>query len=153
MSESFLANCQSLSRFANVVEGVFRACEIKFSKVDEEILHKLLYKLLNPKRSKTLPMPLFRRDEPLIDQILYNRPKATPEGFEFEKEFFKVITLKELPITTETGMFTAEITKGTRVSMLDLIKDFIMVINFYIPNQEEAVRRSKPCGWCCRALR
>jgi conjugal transfer ATP-binding protein TraC len=143
MSESFLANCQSLSRFANVVEGVFRACEIKFSKVDEEILHKLLYKLLNPKRSKTLPMPLFRHDEPLIDQILYNRPKATPEGFEFEKELFKVITLKELPITTETGMFTAEITKGTRFSMLDLIKDFIMVINFYIPNQEEAVRRVK----------
>ena len=27
--------------------------------------------------------------------------------------------------------------------MLDLLKDFIMVINFYIPKQEEAIRRIK----------
>ena len=40
-------------------------------------------------------------------------------------------------------MFSAELTKGTRFSILDLIKDFIMVINFYIPNQEEAVSRIK----------
>ena len=75
----------------------------------------------------------------MIDQILYNYPKAIFEGFEFEGELYRVVSLKELPLSTETGMFSAELTKGTRFSMLDLIKDFIMVINFYIPNQEEAV--------------
>ena len=50
--ENFLSDCQSISRFAGVVEGVFRASQIKFSIVDEVILHELLYKILNPKRSK-----------------------------------------------------------------------------------------------------
>ncbi|MDP2860629.1 MAG: TraC family protein, partial [bacterium] len=143
LAESFLVNCQSVSRFSEVVEGVFKACEIKYKRMDEKALFRLLYRLLNPKRARTLPLPLFREDEPMQDQILYNCPKASPEGFEFEGVMYKVVTLKELPLATETGMFTAEITKGTRFSMLDLMKDFLMVINFYIPNQEEAVRRIK----------
>ena len=138
-----LANYQSINRFADVVEGVFRACEIKYSKLNEEDLHRLLYKLLNPKRAKELPMPIFRENEILEQQLLYNCPKVSGEAFEFEGTYFKVITLKELPLSTETGMFTAELTRGTRFSMLDLLKDFIMVINFYIPKQEEAIRRIK----------
>ena len=143
LSDDFLANCQSMTRFSDVVEGVFRSCEIKYSKFSESDLHQLLYKLLNPKRATSLPIPLFRDNEPLLDQLLYNCPKASNEGFEFEDRFFKVVTLKELPLSTETGMFTAELTRGTRFSMLDLLKDFILVINFYIPKQEEAIRRIK----------
>jgi conjugal transfer ATP-binding protein TraC len=143
ISDSFAMNFQSISRFSEIVEGVFRSCEIKFSKVDEEGLFKLLYKVFNPKRALTLPVPVFRPDEPMIDQILYNYPKAKGEGFEFEGELYRVVSLKELPLSTETGMFSAELMKGTRFSILDLIKDFTMVINFYIPNQEEAVSRIK----------
>lgn len=143
LSDSFLVNCQSMSRFSDAVEGVFRACEIKYSKLKEEDLHRLLYKILNPKRAKALPMPVFRQAELLTDQLLYNCPRVTGEGFEFEGTCFKVVTLKELPLNTETGMFTAELTRGARFSMLDLLKDFIMVINFYIPKQEEAIRRIK----------
>ena len=133
LSDNFLVNCQSVTRFSDVVEGVFKACEIRYSRLNEEELHCLLYKLLNPKRADILPMPVFRENELLIDQLLYNCPKASLEGFEFEDQLFKVVTLKELPLSTETGMFTAELTRGTRFSMLDLLKDFIMVINFYIP--------------------
>jgi len=143
MEEDFLVNCQSMTRFSDVVEGVFRSCEIKFSKLSESDLSRLLYKLLNPKRAGSLPMSAFREYEPLEDQLLYNCPKASAEGFEFEETLYKVITLKELPLSTETGMFTAELTRGTRFSMLDLLKDFIMVINFYIPKQEEAISRIK----------
>ena len=143
MSDDFLVNCQSVSRFSDVVEGVFKSCEIRHSRLNEEELHRLLYKLLNPKRADTLPMPVFRKNEPFADQLLYNCPKASLEGFEFENLLFKMVTLKELPLATETGMFTAELTRGTRFSMLDLLKDFIMVINFYIPKQEEAIRRIK----------
>jgi len=141
--DGFLANCQSMTRFSDVVEGVFKACEIRYSKLNEEDLCRLLYKLLNPKRARTLIPPVFREGEPLTDQLLYNCPKVTGEGFEFESSLFKVVTLKELPLNTETGMFTAELTRGTHFSMLDLLKDFIMVINFYIPKQEEAIRRIK----------
>ena len=35
-ADSFAMNFQSISRFSEIVEGVFRSCEIKFSKVDEE---------------------------------------------------------------------------------------------------------------------
>ncbi|MBI4706874.1 MAG: TraC family protein [Candidatus Omnitrophica bacterium] len=143
LSDDFLVNCQSITRFSDVVEGVFKACEIRYSKLCETGLHRLLYKLLNPKRADTLPMPVFREYESLIDQLLYNSPRASLEGFEFEDRYFKVVTLKELPLSTETGMFTAELIRGTRFSMLDLLKDFIMVINFYIPKQEEAIRRIK----------
>jgi len=143
ISDGFLVNCQSITRFSDVVEGVFKACEIRYSKLNEKELHSLLYKLFNPKRAKTLPMPVFREGESLTDQLLYNCPKASLEGFEFEGQLFRVVTLKELPLATETGMFTAELARGTRFSMLDLLKDFIMVINFYIPKQEEAIRRIK----------
>jgi conjugal transfer ATP-binding protein TraC len=143
ISDGFLVNCQSITRFSDVVEGVFKACEIKYNKLNEEQLHRLLYKLLNPKRANALPMPVFREGESLTDQLLYNCPKASLEGFEFEGQLFRVVTLKELPLATETGMFTAELARGTRFSMLDLLKDFIMVINFYIPKQEEAIRRIK----------
>ncbi len=143
LSENFFLNCQNISRFSEVVEGAFKACEIKYARVSEETLFKFLYKLLNPKRAKALPVPFFRKDEPLENQILYNSPKATLEGFEFEEQLFKVVTLKELPFSTEAGMFSAELTKGMRFSMLDLIKNFTMVINFYIPRQEEALRRIK----------
>ncbi len=143
LSESFLANCQSISRFSEIVEGVFKASELKYAKLKEEELHGLLYKLLNPQRAKNLPTPLFREDELLSGQLLYNCPKASLEGFEFEGQLFRVVSLKELPLNTETGMFTAELTRGGCFSLLDLLKNFIMVINFYIPNQEEAISRIK----------
>ena len=139
VSDSFAMNFQSISRFSEIVEGVFRSCEIRFSKVNEEGLFRLLYKVFNPKRALALPVPVFRPDESMIDQVLYNYPIARGEGFEFDSELYRVVTLKELPLSTETGMFSAELTKGARFSILDLIKDFTMVINFYIPNQEEAV--------------
>ena len=143
LSDDFLVNCQSVTRFSDVVEGVFKACEIRHSRLNEEKLHCLIYKLLNPKRANSLPMPVFRKSELFTDQLLYNCPKASLEGFEFENQLFKVVTLKELPLSTETGMFTAELARGTRFSMLDLLKDFIMVINFYIPKQEVAIRGIK----------
>jgi len=143
LSDDFLVSCQSITRFSDVVEGVFKACEVRYSLLNEEELHRLLYKLLNPKRANCLPIPIFREYEPFVDQLLYNSPRASLDGFEFEDIYFKVVTLKELPLSTETGMFTAELTRGTRFSMLDLVKDFIMVINFYIPKQEEAIRRIK----------
>ena len=74
---------------------------------------------------------------------MYNAPSVTDEGFVFEGRTNKVVTLKELPITTDTGMFTAELLRGGRFSMLDMLKNFIMVINFHIPEPSEAIRRIK----------
>ena len=141
--ESFQSNCLNISRFSDTVEGVFKACGIRYSRLGEEELHRVLYKLLNPRRAKTQIAPFFREEKPLAEQLLYNCPGVTGEGFEFEGSFFRIVTLKELPLHTETGMFSAELTRGTRFSMLDLLKDFIMVINFYIPRQEDAIRRIK----------
>ena len=107
ISDSFTMNFQSISRFSDIVEGIFRSCDIKFSKVGEKTLFVLLYKIFNPRRAKTLPLPAFRPDEPMTDQILYNYPKVKSEGFEFEGELFRIVTLKELPLSTETGMFSA----------------------------------------------
>lgn len=143
LSEEFQKNRQEFERICDTVEGVLKGCEIVFSRLQEEGLFRILYKLLNPKRSTVFPIPAYREKEYLADQILYNYPKVKNGGIEFEDNIVKVVTLKELPIETETGMFTAEVVRGTRFSMLDMIKNFMMVINFHVPPQDEAVRRIK----------
>mgnify|MGYP001571009502 FL=1 len=143
LSEEFQKNRQEFERICDTVEGVFKGCEITFRRLEEDGLFRILYKLLNPKRSKMLPIPTYRENEYLTDQILYNYPKAKYGGFEFEDNLVKVVTLKELPLETETGMFTAEVVRGTRFSMLDMIKNFMLVINFYVPAQDDATRRVK----------
>lgn len=143
LAGEFQKNKQYFERYCDTVEGVLKGCEIKYKRVDEEILFSLLYKLLNPKRYKNLPIPVFRKDEYLTEQILYNAPLAGSDGFTFENCKVRVISLKELPIETETGMFTAEMVRGTRFSMLDMLKNFVMVINFHIPQQEEAIKKIK----------
>ena len=92
-----------------MVEGVFKACEIRYSKLNEEELLACFINCLNPKRADTLAYAGIQEKRALIDQILIQSPKASLEGFEFEGQLFKVVTLKELPISTETGMFTAEL--------------------------------------------
>ena len=143
IAQDFLVYCQSVARFCEVVEGVFKACEISYSKVDEKHLHELLYRTLNPKRSLGMSVPELREDELMSEQVLYNAPRVSGEGFEFEDRKFQVVTLKELPLSTEPGMFSAEMVRGMRFSMLDMMKNFTMVINFYIPKQEEALKRIK----------
>ena len=143
LSEEFQKNRQEFERVCDTVEGVLKGCEIVFSRLGEDGLFRILYKLLNPKRSELLPIPVYREDEYLTDQILYNYPKTREGEIEFESKIVKVVTLKELPIETETGMFTAEVTRGTRFSMLDMIKNFMMVINFHVPAQDDAIRRIK----------
>lgn len=143
IEEDFLVYCQTIARFCEVVEGVFKACEISYQKVDERQLHKFLYKMLNPKRSQGTGIPALREDEYMYDQLLYNAPAVYGEGFEFEDRRYQVVTLKELPLATEPGMFSAEVVRGTRFSLLDMLKDFIMVVNFHIPKQEEAIKRIK----------
>jgi len=143
IEKDFLVYCQTIARFCEVVEGVFKASEISYLKVDEKELHEFLYLLLNPKRSQGMRVPDLRQDGYMADQVLYNAPRVSGEGFEFEDRLFQVVTLKELPLNTEPGMFSAEIVRGMRFSMLDMMKDFTMVINFHIPRQEEALKRIK----------
>ncbi|QAT16681.1 putative conjugative transfer protein TraC [Candidatus Velamenicoccus archaeovorus] len=143
IEQDFLVYCQTIARFCEVVEGVFKASEISYLKVDEKELHEFLYLMLNPKHSQGMRVPDLRQDGYMADQVLYNAPRVSGEGFEFEDRLFQVVTLKELPLNTEPGMFSAEIVRGMRFSMLDMMKDFTMVINFHIPRQEEALKRIK----------
>ena len=66
-------------------------------------------------------------------------PVTTGEGFIFEKQHMRVISLKELPSETVTGMFSRELQEGTRFCLLDMLSDLIMVINFIVPPLQEAL--------------
>jgi len=134
---------QRLSRINDIIQGVFNACGITHREIYEKELAQLLYALLNPKRSRSIPDIKFTESEYLRDQILYNTPKVSGEGFNFEGTLARIVSLKELPTETYPGMFTAETYRGARFSLLDLIRKFMLVINFYIPSPVEAIKRVK----------
>ena len=133
-----------MDRYVNTAEEIFRGAGIKFSAVDSVGLLSFLWPLFNPKRALAKFNPTYHPDEPLREQMVFNSPMATGEGFDFEGVKTRIISLKELPLQTFPGMFTAEV--GDKPPLADLVKDFIMVMNIYIPDQQaeiSAVKRLK----------
>lgn len=141
-----------VERYSNIAEETLKGAGIEFSRVDAGDLLGFLYPLLNPRRTLSSSAPTFRQDLPFREQILFNSPKATGEGFIFEGMKTRIISLKEIPLQTSPGMFTAE--AGDRPPLLDLVENFIMVMNIYIPEQNKeltAVKQKKTFAFLHRA--
>lgn len=118
-------------------EEKFRGAGARFKKSDAAGLLEFMRPLLNPGRSPQDARPAYNPDEALREQILSNPPRAEGEGFEFDGLKTRIISLKELPLETFPGMFTAE--AGDKPPLADLVKDFIMVLNIYIPDQQAEI--------------
>lgn len=128
-----------MTRYMKIVEEMFRGVGLKSSRIDADGLLSFTRPLLNPKRAGT--NGVYNPNEPLREQMLFNSPVASGEGFEFEGIKTRIISLKELPLETFPGMFSAEV--GDKPPLADLVKDFILVLNIHIPDQQAEITSVK----------
>ncbi len=133
---------KALQKSCDYIEGSLQSINLPYIAIDEKELIQTLYRILNPKRSKNIPFVRTSKDF-IREQVLLNAPQALGDGFVLDGYHTRVVSLKELPYHTFTGMFSTETGIGDRFCLLDLVKDFMFVINFVVPNQGEAVERLK----------
>lgn len=128
-----------LMKHAQLIEGVLQAAGIVFERVLADGLTSFLYGFFNPKRSLLIDVPSLDDRKVLREQVLFNAPRAMPEGFVFDDVLMRVVSLKELPSETTPGMFSRELYQGSRFCLLDMPSDLMMVVNFSVPPVQEAV--------------
>jgi len=133
---------KAIQKSCEYIESSLQSINLPFISIDEKELIQTLYRILNPKRSKNIPATRVNKDF-IREQVLFNAPQALGEGFILDGYHTRVVSLKELPYNTFTGMFSTETGKGDRFCLLDILKDFMFVINFVVPNQSEAIGRLK----------
>ncbi len=124
---------------SQAVESQFRAMNVGCETLDEQKLQELLYRLLNPRRAGVVPV---KRDpsQPLREQVLYNAPVSSGEGFVFEGVATRVMTLKDLPPMTTPGMF---VPAASGASLLDIPGEFMLTFNFTVPDQAKEMEKIK----------
>lgn len=129
------------SKHAALVEGIFQSAGVEFETCDGNHLAGWLYRLLNPKRSCSIPQVELHEQGPIRDQVLYHAPQAEGTGFLLEGTHMRIVSLKELPAETSVAMFTKEFYEGNKFCLLDMPQDFMFVINFTVPGANEALGR------------
>lgn len=122
------------------LENALRSTGMTFNPIGKEALIDILYRVLNPRRSLQVEKTVIK-DRFIRDQVLYNMPKAEGRGFILDGVHTRCVTLKELPSRTWAGMMTCS--TGSSPSMLDVCREFMMVFNFIVPDQSEALARLK----------
>ena len=123
-------------RMCHAVESQLQVLQISFTPLDGPGLIRLLYRWLNPRRSKLISEPVITHDF-IREQVLYGAPTARGDGFILDGYHARVMTLKELPQQTSPGMF------APLSSFLDGHRDILLVFNFVVPDQNEAMQRLK----------
>ena len=131
----------AIKRFSDITEESMKSSGIAYSSIDASGLLKFVYPLLNLKRSQKIPAPGYNEEVDIRKQTAFEFPVATGEGFVFDDIKTKIVSLKELPLQTFPGMFSAE--TGERAPLLDLVRNFVMVMNIYIPEQQREMSQVK----------
>ncbi len=137
ISSQFLGFKETLNNISEKIINVFHSCSLHVQELQEEELTLLLYRILNPKRSRNIPNLNINTQVPIRDRVLFNNPVVDFEGFKLDNQHFRVVSLKELPAFTSTGMFSSQI--DNHGCLLDVTQNFMMVINFNVPDQAVAL--------------
>lgn len=128
-------------KYVGLIDGILHSIGVHFECLNAEQLAGWLYHLLNPKRSRLMPRINFYEDKTIREQVLYHVPQATGQGFVLEDQPTRVVSLKELPLTTTPAMFTREFYEGAKFCLLDLPQDFMLVMNFTVAGTNESLER------------
>ncbi|MBF0485819.1 MAG: TraC family protein [Candidatus Omnitrophica bacterium] len=129
-------------RAVESVENRLSAFRIPHTALNKEALARLLYRFLNPVRARSIPKTP-AGDDFIREGVLYHAPEARGEGFVLDGWHTRVVSLKELPSQTLTGMFSTETLAGGSKCLVDILSDFVFVLNFVVPDQSEALERLK----------
>lgn len=138
LAQEWGVNKKVVQKACDFIETSLQSINLSFVNIDEKELIQTLYRLLNPNRAKSVPAARVN-DEFIREQVLFNAPTALPEGWVLDGYHTRVVSIKELPHHTFTGMFSSETGTADRFCLLDILKDFMFVINFVVPNQEAAL--------------
>ncbi len=123
------------------IESALLAAGVIYEVMNGEEFVGWLYRLLNPKRSAIISQAPYSDEDPLREQILFHTPQSTGCGFIFEGTRTRVISLKEVPVSTMTGMFTREFYEGNKFCLVDTVPEFFLVVNFTLPATATARNR------------
>ncbi len=123
-------------RTVHMIESQLQAIQCVFLPVDGEELTQLLYRMLNPRRARQVPQ--VRPQAGFIrDQVVYHSPEVSGSGFVLDGYHTRVVSLKDLPQATYTGMF------APMGALFDIHKDMLLAVNFIVPDQGKAMGRLK----------
>ncbi len=126
-------------KYSELIQGALQVAGIEYHVLGDQGLVNFVYRVLNPQRSKLLSAPSVGKRTVLRDQLLFNIPKASSNGFDLEDTLMRVVSLKELPLNTTVGMFSRELYEGTRFCLLDIPSNLMIVVNFIIPPLQDAM--------------
>ncbi len=124
---NFLRTCM-------MVENELSSSGIACQGIDDNGLLQWLYRWLNPARSRRINKAHLHRDL-IREQVLFHAPRVTGKGFILEGFQTRVVSLKELPQATFPGMFSGD--------FLDIYPGMLVVFNFTVPDQGQALERVK----------
>ncbi len=134
-------HCEEFIKYVHLMEGVMQAAGLAYRSFNDQDLADFLYPVLNPKRVEHVPAISLdvEGSEAIRNQILFNEPHVNGDGIEFEGVSYQVVSLKELPDSTQPGMFSRELHEAMRFCLLDACPDLMMVINLTVPPPGETV--------------
>jgi conjugal transfer ATP-binding protein TraC len=134
---------RAVERFIRMIapiESALKSAGMELRLLDSGALVQWLYRVLNPRRSQSVGKGT-ALSGPLRDQVLYHAPAAQGHGVILDGYSTRVVTLKDLPSGTMAGMLSVSPAGGH--SLMDVCREFMIVFNFTVPDQAEALARLK----------
>lgn len=122
---------------AATAENLYTASNIRFERLDDDGVVRLLFGCLNPGRD----LALCRSEGELLrDRVAATHLHADLDSgiVALDGVLHKIVSVSGLPATTWAGMLT----RSTDIaSVLDLVPELDLVLNIEVPDQEQARRR------------
>jgi conjugal transfer ATP-binding protein TraC len=119
-----------LLEHAQALESFFTQITIPCARLGASELVELLYRMLNPERSRETGPRSYREDLPIRDQVVrsavkfdYDAGVITVDGLST-----KVLSMVQIPAETRAGMLSLSPLSG--IGVLDLMPEAILVFNF-----------------------
>lgn len=143
LNGTFTQHKQFFNQHIALLEGLLQATGVQVVAITDRDLAQYLYSVLNPRRYSQIPEHYFIDEDNIRDQVLFHAPHAHAKGFVLEDQHMRVISLKEMPMQTELGMFTKQFLEGGLFCLLDQAVNVMMVVNITLPPEQQALSRLK----------
>jgi conjugal transfer ATP-binding protein TraC len=126
---------------AKAVEGFFSQLSLPARRLDAGEIVSLLFRILNPGRSRSSAPRAYREDLPIRDQVVrsalrfdYDSGVLTVDGLST-----KVLSMVQIPRETTPGMVSRPAASG--LGVLDLIPEAVLIFNFGVLDDAECRHR------------
>jgi conjugal transfer ATP-binding protein TraC len=141
IQEHYAREKKLLLEHAQSLESFFTQITLPCARLGANELVALLYRMLNPERSRETGPRIYREDLPIRDQVVrsavqfdYDSGVITVDGLST-----KVLSMVQIPAETKAGMLSRSPLSG--IGVLDLMPEAILVFNFGVLDDNEMRHR------------